>query len=137
MFKIYTRAIILNKNNEVLLLKKNNKQKIGAWKWMPPWWTVEYGEEPEMTLFREIKEELDLDVIECSLCDTRTMLINDIHWLGLYYLVKVKNEKYTNMEPDKHESIIRASQEQLPKMLHEDLIKQVMFSANSRKNIWV
>gem|GEM_PF-1510312 len=28
MFKIYARAIILNKKNQVLLLKKNNKQNL-------------------------------------------------------------------------------------------------------------
>lgn len=56
------------------------------------------------------------------------MLISGIHWLGLYYIVKVENENYTNMEPEKHEEVARIPKEQLPKMLHEDLIKQAMLS---------
>lgn len=128
MFKIYTRAIILNEKNEVLLLKKNNKQNLWAGKWMQPGGTLEFGEDPEMTLVRELKEELNLDIIEFKFFWTKKMLISGIHWLGLYYIVKVENENYTNMEPEKHEEVARIPKEQLPKMLHEDLIKQAMLS---------
>lgn len=134
MFKIYTRAIILNKKNQVLLLKKNNKQNLWAGKWMQPWGTLEFGEDPEMTLVRELKEELDLDVCSFELYWTKTLLIDWVHWLGLYYLVGVANEQYTNMEPEKHEEVARIAQEQLPKMLHVDLIEQAMLRKKKKAN---
>lgn len=135
MFKIYTRAIILNKKNQVLLLKKNNKQNLWAGKWMQPWGTLEFGEDPEMTLVRELKEELDLDVCSFELYWTKTLLIDWVHWLGLYYLVGVANEQYTNMEPEKHEEVARIAQEQLPKMLHVDLIEQAMLRKKKKANL--
>lgn len=135
MFKIYTRAIILNKKNQVLLLKKNNKQNLWAGKWMQPWGTLEFGEDPEITLVRELKEELDLDVCSFELYWTKTLLIDWVHWLGLYYLVGVANEQYTNMEPEKHEEVARIAQEQLPKMLHVDLIEQAMLRKKKKANL--
>ena len=40
VFKIFTRAIILDENDRVLLLKKNSKQKYWAWELMLPGWTL-------------------------------------------------------------------------------------------------
>ena len=45
VFKIFTRAIILDENDRVLLLKKNSKQKYWAWELMLPGWTLEFWEE--------------------------------------------------------------------------------------------
>ena len=42
VFKIFTRAIILDENDRVLLLKKNSKQKYWAWELMLPGWTLEF-----------------------------------------------------------------------------------------------
>ncbi len=131
MFRIYTRAIILNKKNEVLLLKKNDRQKLWGGKWMPPWGTLEFGEDPEMTLVRELKEELDINVTSFEVVGIKKILIDWVHWMGIYYLVEVENEDYKNKEPEKHEEIARISQEQLPNMLHADLIKQAMLKSRN------
>lgn len=103
IFKIYTRAIILNEKNEVLLLQKNFNQKYWAWKILLPGWTVDFSEEIEKTLVREIKEETNLEVIFTKILDTKTMIIWEEHWLWVYYFAKVKDLKtLKNMEPEKH-----------------------------------
>lgn len=134
MFRIYTRAIVLNKKNEVLLLKKNDRQKLWGGKWMQPWGTLEFGEDPEMTLVRELKEELDINVTSFEVFGIKKMLIDWVHWMGIYYLVGVENEHYKNKEPEKHEEVARISQEQLPNMLHADIIKQAMLKSRNDQN---
>lgn len=103
-FKVYTRAIILNNKKEVLLLRKTSKQKYWAWKIMLPGWTLEFWEDIELTLLREIKEEVNLDAKSIRFIDTRKIIIWEEHWLWLYYFVEVNNiNSLKNMEPEKHE----------------------------------
>jgi len=80
-YKVYTRAIIINRENDVLLVKKKVDQKIWWWEWLLPWWTVEFWENIEDTLIREIKEEVNLDIIEMELLSNKKMIIKDTHWL--------------------------------------------------------
>ena len=84
VFKIFTRAIILDENDRVLLLKKNSKQKYWAWELMLPGWTLEFWEEITETLVREIKEETNLTVDKFILFDTVKMIIWEEHWLWVY-----------------------------------------------------
>lgn len=39
------------------------------------------------------------------------------------------------MEPEKHEEVARIAQEQLPKMLHVDLIEQAMLRKKKKVNL--
>ncbi|MGK2848936.1 MAG: NUDIX hydrolase [Minisyncoccota bacterium] len=106
-FKVYTRAVILSKDKKrLLLIKKNNHQKIGAGAWMLPGGTLEWGENTGESLVREIKEETNLDVSSLSLVTERKMLIGDTHWVGLYFLGSVEDiSTLHNNEQDKHEEI--------------------------------
>ena len=106
-FKIYTRAVILNKErNKVLLIKKNNKQKIASNNWLLPGGTLEFNEEVELSLIREIKEETNLNIIDLQLITSKKILVEKTHWLGLYFLVNVANEAdLMNAEKDKHEFV--------------------------------
>lgn len=104
VFKIFTRAIILDENDRVLFLKKNSKQKYWAWKLMLPGWTLEFWEEITETLVREIKEETNLTVNKFILLDTVKMVIWEEHWLWIYFFAKCEDLKnLKNMEPEKHD----------------------------------
>lgn len=103
-FKIFSRAIILNNKKEILLIKKNNKQKYWAWNIMLPGWTVEFWEKVEDSLIREIKEETNLDIENLKIFDTKTLIIWEEHWLWVYFIASAKNlEDLKNMEPEKHD----------------------------------
>jgi len=60
-FEIVVRAIITDKQNRILLVKRaKNPQKD---KWCLPGGKVNFGEKSELAIIREIKEELNLKLM--------------------------------------------------------------------------
>jgi hypothetical protein len=53
-------------------------------------------------LARELRDEVDFVVEESKLIGTETMIVDDAHWLGLYFRVSGATEAVSNLEPDKH-----------------------------------
>lgn len=122
-FRIYTRGLIFDDQKNVLLIQKQKDQKYWAWKFMPPGWTVEFGEDVEKTLSREIKEETNLDVKSADLFAVRKIMINDEHRLWVYYLVEVEGtEKLKNLEPEKHQICDFLNPLDIWNFVHKDLI---------------
>lgn len=114
-FQIYARGLILNSQNEVLLIKKRCDQKYAPGKWIYPGGTVEWGEDAEATLVRELKEEINADVCQLKMIGTRKIMTGEIHWQGIYYYVRISNlSDLKNGEPHKHEMIGWFQPDQLP-----------------------
>ncbi len=115
-FKLYARTVIFDASkNKVLLLKKKSDQKIGPGSWLLPGGTVEFGEDIEIALIREIEEETNLRIQNLELFVTKKMVIQGTHWLGLYYLGEVSSEsELKNMEKEKHEMVQFISLEEVP-----------------------
>ena len=65
-----------------------------------PGGTIEHGERPEVTLVREIKEELDANVKEFKLFDAESVIVDwnydgedlNMHHLGIFYIVTLEND---------------------------------------------
>jgi ADP-ribose pyrophosphatase YjhB (NUDIX family) len=86
------------------MLKKASSQKYWAWNFLLPWWTVDFWETIEKTLCREIKEEVNLTITSLKLIDVRNMIIENEHWLWLYYIANCEDlTELKNLEPWKHE----------------------------------
>ena len=86
-------------DGKIALIRKSRGAYTG--KLDVPGGTIEFGERPEETLVREIKEELDADVKDFRLFDAESVTVDwnyegeDIHMLhlGIFYKVTLKNNK--------------------------------------------
>ncbi len=106
MFKIFVRAVIKNENGEFILVKKLSSQKIAPWAYLFPGWTLEFWEEIEDCLIREIKEEIWLQVIDLKFITHDKIILDWVHRLWCYYECKTSSLDFQNMEPEKHEKVI-------------------------------
>ena len=127
-FKIYVRGILKNPKNQILLLKNNPQQKIAANEWVLPGGTLEFGEDLENALAREILEETSLKIVNISFFAHQKIILADTHWLGIYFVCDVKNwENMENREPEKHEKLQFFSWENLPN-IHDKKILEKFFT---------
>lgn len=111
MFKIFVRAVIKNNAGEFILVKKLDSQKIAPWATLLPGWTLEFGEEVEDCLIREIKEEIWLDIIDSKFITHEKIILDWVHRLGCYFECKTSCLDFQNMEPDKHEKVFWGTKE--------------------------
>lgn len=84
---------LILKDNKILLIKKHGGPYDG--KLDLPGGTIEYGEKPEETLLRELKEEVGINVTSYTLFDGNSVLINWTHkgelesitHIGFFYMI--------------------------------------------------
>jgi len=124
-FKIYVRALIQNSENKILLIQKQSNQKIAAGKWILPGGTVDFGEQPLEALNRELKEEINFSFISANLIETETIVLDDVHWLGLYYKVHGSVETIKNLEPEKHAHVDWVSLDFAKNHLNPEISKHI------------
>jgi mutator protein MutT len=82
---------ILENNGKVLIAKRSQNKKIAPGKYHLPGGHVEFGEEPTEALVREFKEEFGLIVCINKVFRTFTYVIDDIHTIGICYLLSSTN----------------------------------------------
>lgn len=113
-------AIILNKNNEALLIKRSQKAYNEKGCWENPGGTVEFGELLEEAIQRELMEELGIQVKiigklpiqECYL------EVDDQHWISQTFVTKISIQaKPAIQEPEKHTAIGWFNLDDLPQPL--------------------
>ena len=89
-------GLIINEG-KIALIRKSRGAYTG--KLDLPGGSIEHGERPEETLVREIKEELDADVIKYELFDSESVVVDwthheekeHMHHIGIFYIVELKN----------------------------------------------
>lgn len=91
---VCTNALIQNKNNEVLVVKRSSDDDVFPNEWELPGGKVEYKETPEESLIREIKEECDLSINVIRPLTVKIFFIDDIQYFEITYHCKLKNENY-------------------------------------------
>jgi ADP-ribose pyrophosphatase len=92
-------AVIVDDANRVLLMLRNKAPEAGHWSITGG--RVEFMEPLERAIVREVKEELDVDVVvEELLCVTNHIVPADrAHWVAPAFLVRVINGQISNREP--------------------------------------
>jgi len=120
-FEIVVRAIITDKQNRILLVKRaKNPQKD---KWCLPGGKVNFGEKSELAIIREIKEELSivLDKDDIRLVHTmyRTKHDETGDRVDFFFAATRWAGEITNREPHKCDDIRWFAIDALPKnMMH-------------------
>ena len=105
IFKIYSRAVISDDENKILMVQKKPDQKIAGGLWILPGGTLEFGETPETGLIRELSEEIFFTPTELQLIGVDTRIIGNTHWLGIFFKAMGDVKSIKNNEPDKHQAI--------------------------------
>lgn len=89
LFQVFAAAVILDENKNILLVKSTYNR---FHPWGMPGGSLEYGEQPEEAIIREIWEETHLNISVEKL-----LLINS--WLpdrvGMYYLCRITGGMFT------------------------------------------
>jgi mutator protein MutT len=91
----------------VFLAKRGKAARNERYKWEFPGGSVEFGENLEDAVVREVKEEYDFDISVEQLLDVVNHFIPDErqHWISPTYLCKYTGGSPRIMEPDKCEDI--------------------------------
>jgi 8-oxo-dGTP pyrophosphatase MutT (NUDIX family) len=95
-YQHFTRAIIINEDNEVLVLYDTNKQLYTL-----PWWKVDVWETPDITILRELQEEIWVST-HIDYCWSFPGLFRD--WLSKWHFFEwvVQKDDITILESDIH-----------------------------------
>ena len=106
-------AIIID-SSKVLLVKRNREPYLGTW--MFPAGFIDYGEHPQDTIVREVKEEVGLKVISTSLIDI-LQTVDDPQSPGhfaFFYQATVQKGTATNSDQDENSQIAWFDLDNLP-----------------------
>ncbi|MBS1595566.1 MAG: NUDIX domain-containing protein [Bacteroidetes bacterium] len=107
-------GIIVNDEHKILLLLRNKNPEKGCWS--IPGGRVEFGEDVEDAIKREVKEELNISVEIVRLLRVTNHILEDkkVHWLSPAFELKYKSGELMNCEPDSHSTFKWFSLDSLP-----------------------
>lgn len=102
------KAIVLNNQGKILMLKRSNKTSSSG-KWSLPGGGIDRGEDPTRSIEREIREETGLTVSELKPFKLRTYFSKDDFILIAGYVCKAENSKVRlNWEHDDYQWLTKA-----------------------------
>ncbi len=103
-FGVASKAVIVNEEGKYLFVKKSSKEDINPNTYEFPGGRIEFGENPEEALIREIKEEVGLDISIVIAFNTWSFIKGeDFQLVGVDFLCTVKGGEEKLSE--EHESI--------------------------------
>lgn len=117
-------AIIIDQNNKILCAQKNKtKFDYTSFKWEFPGGKIEIGETKREAIIREIKEELDLDIIANQELCTINHCYQDFQITMTAIICQKKSEQITIKE---HANIIWIEKQNLNTLNFADADKKIV-----------
>ncbi|HEV2339452.1 MAG TPA: NUDIX domain-containing protein [Patescibacteria group bacterium] len=98
---------VIVRDGKIFLSKRGKKAKNEVGKWECPGGGLEFGEQFEDCIKREIKEEFDCEIQPLEMVEPVNHLIpeENQHWVALAYICKLTNGEPKIAEPEKSEAI--------------------------------
>ncbi len=86
-YGVSMKALVFNIKGELLTLFRTETAPTRPNTWDLPGGDLDFGEEPDKAILREIKEEIGLKVEDLKIFDAEAHIIKDenIHWITLGY----------------------------------------------------
>lgn len=106
MNAIATKAIIFNVKGKVLIINKSVTEKINPKTIDIPGGRLEFGENPEDGLKREVLEEVGLEIDIIAPSRVWSMTKDDLYLVGITFSTICKNGKAEINLSDEHESFV-------------------------------
>lgn len=108
-------GLIINKNDEILLLKRKNTGYYDGGYSLPAG-HVEDGEFASIAIVKEMKEELwiDIDTKNRKPFHTIHRIATDRQYIDIAYLITERTGEIVNTEPEKCEALERHHKDKLP-----------------------
>ncbi|MEI8344189.1 MAG: NUDIX domain-containing protein [Candidatus Moraniibacteriota bacterium] len=112
-------ALVFNHKKEVLLMKRSKNSKNEAGWWSQPGGAVDFNEKVIVTVKREIKEELgiEVDIWAENLHVDHIIKKENQHWVVLSFLAKIKKGIPEIKEPHKCDELKWFALDNLPKKI--------------------
>lgn len=100
-------AVISNDEGKLFLSKRGQKARNEKGTWEFPGGGLEFGDNFEETLIREMKEEFGIDIEVDSQLEAYNHLIpaENQHWVAIAFMCKIKSGTPKILEPEKCEAI--------------------------------
>ena len=120
---------IIEKDNKILFIKRSSKYKNLEDAWDIPGGRLEFGEEPEDGLRREIKEEtgFELDTIKQILDATTVFKNEEKQIVRITYLCTIKETNKDHTISDEHTHAEWIPKEKLKKLeMKDSILKKVI-----------
>ena len=84
-FGVASKAVVVNKN-KFLLIKKRKLDDLSKVEWDIPGGRVEYGEQPQETIIREIQEEVHLNVRIIGVSNVWSVQLDNFQLVGITFI---------------------------------------------------
>ena len=100
-------AVIQNDEGKYFAALRGKEARNEVGKWEFPGGGVEFGENLEDAVIREIKEEhgIELEILEFLSCESVITKYDSHHWVAITYLCKIKSGEPKILEPHKCDDI--------------------------------
>lgn len=88
-FGVAAKAVVKNKDGKYLVLMKSSKDDINPNTYDIPGGRMSFGEKPEETVVREVKEETGLDIKPLKILEVWTFTKENFQLVGINFLCEV------------------------------------------------
>lgn len=120
---------LIKKGDKFLLLKRNENEIDGPGQWEFPGGLVEFGEDPQDGIIREVKEETGLNAEIVSIYKILSKEYEKpdkkVHLIRIIYLLKTSDEK-VKLNEREHEEYKWLKKEEIKNLKTSDYLKELL-----------